>query len=109
MLATIERMEAGASDLARLRLVHLAISGAARLTGAERAEIANITSEAAPVTVLGLGQDAPPAAIQTAALSGIQKWRERGNRPLIDPATAEACELATRIYEGLYSAASAAN
>lgn len=109
MLAAIERMEAGASDLARLRLVHLAISGAARLTEAERAEIANITGEAAPVTVLGLGQDAPPAAIQTAALSGIQKWRERGNRPLIDPATAEACELATRIYEGLYSAASTTN
>lgn len=104
MLAAIERLEAGATDLARLRLVHLAMSGAAKLSDSDRLEIDRITAEAPPAEALGLEPGAGGSAVQSAALAGIQKWRERGNRPLSDPATTEACELATRIYEQIYAA-----
>jgi energy-coupling factor transporter ATP-binding protein EcfA2 len=103
MLAAIERLEAGATDLARLRLVHLAMSGAAKLSNSDRLEIDRITAEAPPAKALGLEPGAAGSALQSAALTGIRKWRERGNRPLSDPATTEACELATRIYEQLYA------
>lgn len=104
MLAAIERLEAGATDLARLRLVHLAMSGAATLSAGDRAEIDRITGESPPAEALGLEQDSPASTVQAAALQGVEKWRERENRPLSDPATREACELATRIYEQLYAA-----
>src|SRR5690606_12509410 len=108
MLSAVERLEAGATDLARLRLVHLAMSGAAKLSEADRDEIDRITGESPAVEALGLEPGSPASAVQAAALSGVQKWRERGNRPLSDPATTEACELATRIYEQFYAASASA-
>ena len=106
--AQIERVEAGAHELAELRLAHLALSGSARLSETEVAEVLRLTAPGDGPQRLGLDVGAPLDAVRDAALRGVERWRVRGENPALDPVTAQACEVAARSYEGLYVAATAA-
>jgi hypothetical protein len=98
-----ERIEAGGVEFARIRAAHLVASGAAKVREGERAELDRLFLSATPAAALGLGSDADAAAIQSAALAAIERWRTRAGEPLADPARREVCETAARTCEALYA------
>jgi hypothetical protein len=99
-----ERIEAGGVEFARIRAAHLVASGAAKVRDGEHAELDRLFLAASPQAALGLASDADPAAIQSAALQAIERWRTRAGEPLADPARREVCETAARTCEALYAA-----
>ncbi|HEX9260032.1 MAG TPA: dynamin family protein [Acidimicrobiales bacterium] len=105
VVAGVEELEAGAHELAELRLVHLLLTGMVSFGDDDAAEVRRVTGTSGTAARLGLPDDASPAEQQAAALAGIEKWRVRGERPTLDPAGREACAVVVRSYEGLYAAA----
>lgn len=103
LLRAVEEVEAGSHELAELRLVHLVLAGATRFDEQERDEALRVTGSGGAVTRLGLDPDAPGDAQVAAALAGVERWRQRRSHPLVDPATAEACDAMARSYEGLHA------
>jgi hypothetical protein len=106
--AEAERIEASAREFAELRLAHLALSRAIRLTPEETEEIARLTGPGDPARRLGLAEDADAAAVTTAALAGIERWRGRAEDPLADRLLVEAAEIVVRSYEAIYASSRAA-
>lgn len=106
--AEAERIEASAREFAELRLAHLALSRAIKLTQAEIDEITRLAGPGDAGGRLGLAEGADAAAISSAALSGIERWRGRAEDPLADRLLVEAAEIVVRSYEGIYAAARAA-
>ena len=106
--AEAERIEASAREFAELRLAHLALSRAIRLTQEETDEITRLTGPGAPARRLGLDDQADGSAVTAAALSGIERWRGRAEDPLSDRLLVEAAEIVVRSYEGIYAGTRAA-
>ena len=106
--AAIERVSAGAHQLAELRLAHLAMTRAARFSDDEVSEVQRLTTAASPHARAGLDPDAPRDVVEATALQGIERWRGRAEDPLADRITAEAASILVRSYEGIYAAARAA-
>jgi len=102
LAAEVERVEAGAHELAELRLLHLLLTGAVVLPEAEQQEVARVTAEGDPAERLGMPPDAGVEAERAAALERLEAWRRRAAHPLADRATAEACEVVAHSYERLY-------
>jgi len=102
--AEAERIEASAREFAELRLAHLALSRAIRLTPEETDEIARLTGPGEASRRLGLAEGADPSAVTSAALSGIERWRGRAEDPLADRLLVEAAEIVVRSYEAIYAA-----
>jgi hypothetical protein len=98
-----ERIEAGGVEFARIRAAHLVASGAAKVRDGALAELDRLFLAATPPAALGLGSDADSAAIQSAALAAIERWRTRAGEPLADPSRREVCETAARTCEALYA------
>ena len=98
-----ERIAAGAVDFARLRAANLVTAESLRVTDDERSELQRLFLAGTPVGSLGLAPDAPPEAVQAAALATIQRWRDRSNDPLADPALIEVCETAARTGERIFA------
>lgn len=101
---TVETLASTAHELAELRLLHLALTGAAGLDEAELAAIRDIVSEKPLPGRLGLAADASADEQRTAALRWVAHWRERGASPVISRDLATASEIAARSYEGVYAA-----
>lgn len=101
--AAVEEVEARSHELAELRLVHLVLAGATRLDEAEVEEALGVTGAGSVGVRVGLGDDADAEAVQQAALEAVSRWRTRMAHPMIDPTTAEACEILARSYEGIYA------
>jgi len=101
LAAEVERVEAGAHELAELRLLHLLLTGAVTLSEEEQQEVARLTTEGDPAERLGLAADAGVDAERAAALQRLEAWRRRAAHPLTDRATAEACEVVAHSYERL--------
>jgi hypothetical protein len=99
-----ERIEAGGVEFARIRAAHLVASGTAKVRDGEQAELDRLFLSSTPQAALGLASDADGAAIQSAALAAIERWRTRAGDPLADPARREVCETAARTCESLYAA-----
>ena len=99
-----ERIEAGATEFAQLRVAHLVLSGAVRVDEEEREEIERVLL--APTPVSGLGAGGAPGELRSRAVSAIERWRTRGSDPLADPALAETCETMARTYEAAYASIS---
>jgi hypothetical protein len=102
LAAEVERVEAGAHELAELRLLHLLLTGAVALPEAEQQEVARVTAEGDPAERLGLPPDAGVETERAAALERLEIWRRRAAHPLTDRASAEACEVVAHSYERLY-------
>ena len=104
----IERVSAGAHELAELRLAHLAMTRVARFSEEEIGEVQRLTTAGSPHARAGLEPDVSPDVVQAAALQGIERWRGRAEDPLADRITAEAASILVRSYEGIYAAVRAA-
>jgi hypothetical protein len=89
----VERIEATASELGELRLLHLAVAGVAGFGSDERAEITRLVLGTTPEERTGTEDP------RSAALEAIERWRLRASDPRNDPSTIEACDLAVRAYE----------
>ena len=103
LLDHIERVEASSHELAEMRLVHLMLAGMVQFTEAEQHEVERLTGEGAPARRLGLPDDADDAAMQVAALKGVDAWRRRGANPLANRELRDAYEILARSYEGIYA------
>ena len=88
----IERVEAGAHEFAQMRALHLVLAGAARLQDDEANEVIDLVAS-------------PPTADAPVLLAAIERWRTRAASPLVDPTTAEVCDVVARSYEAAYAAA----
>jgi hypothetical protein len=101
--SAVDRIEAGADELAELRLLHLLTTGAAHLDEDETAAARQLVLGGDARTRLDLDADADAETCRTAALAAVRRWRARGADPLGDPDTVEAADLAARAAEGLYA------
>ncbi|MGY1696889.1 dynamin family protein [Geodermatophilus sp. SYSU D00814] len=57
-----------------------------------------------PAARLGLPADTPPAALRTAAVAALGRWRAAAADPLADRATADAADVVVRSCEALLAA-----
>jgi hypothetical protein len=101
----IERIQASAHEFAELRLAHLVLSGAVRLSDGATAEVERMVAVGGPAQRAGLDRDASPYSIRTAAIQGIERWRAQAEDPLTDRLLADVCEVMARSYEGIFQAA----
>ena len=101
--SAVEQVEAGAHELAELRLLHLLLTGAVALGEEEQLEVARLTGGGDPAERLGLPADVGIEAERTATLQRIEAWRTRAAHPLTDRTTADACEVIAQSYERLYA------
>lgn len=101
----IDRLEASSGELALLRLQHLVLAGHVAMDDAERAEVDRLSGSAHLGVRVGLGADASPDDVRSAALAGVERWRARANNPLTDRRTIEAAEIISRAYEEIYASA----
>jgi hypothetical protein len=107
LAGAVERVEAGAHELAELRLLHLLLTGAVTLPEDEQQEVARLTGEGDPAERLGLPADAGIDTEQATALQRLEAWHRRAAHPLTDRATAQASEVIAHSYERLYGELSA--
>lgn len=99
----VDRLEASSQELALLRLLHLVLTGVVELSQDERAEVDRMCGSMSPTERAGLAAGADPAAVRTAALGGIERWRSRASSPLSDRRTIEASEIVARAYEEIHA------
>ena len=98
----VEQIEATTVQFAQVRAAHLVGSGLVVLPDAERGELERLFSGLEGAPSMGLAASATPTEVQTAALSGISRWRTLASDPLADPTYIEVCEVATRTLEQIY-------
>ncbi len=108
LTAAVERVEAGAHELAELRLLHLLFTGAVVLPEEEQQEVARLTGEGDPAERLGMPADAGVEEERAVAVQRLEDWRRRAAHPLTDRLTAEACEVVAHSYERLFGELTAA-
>ncbi len=102
-LATaLERVVAGAHELAELRLLIAVRAGSVGLHEGEVVEVERLVGGGAlAVERLGLPRDTPSPDARMAALVAHQRWAERAESPLSSVAVAEASRVIQRSYEAL--------
>jgi hypothetical protein len=99
----VEQIEATTVEFAQVRAAHLVGSGAVVLAASERADLDRLLSGQAPSLMVGLDASATSAAVRTAALAGIGRWRTLASDPLADPTLVEVCDVAARTLEHVYA------
>jgi hypothetical protein len=103
LLAAVEEVEAGAYELAELRLLHLMLTGAVEFPIEIREEVARLTGGGDPAERLGLPAEAEAATQLAVTLERLEEWRTRAAHPLTDRVSADACEIVIRSYERIFS------
>lgn len=98
----VERLEAGAHELAELRLAHLALTGSVSFDADELAEIERLTRGGPAAALLDLPADTPADGLRTGLLAAIDRWRTRAEDPVADPLTRDAARTLARTYEGRF-------
>ncbi len=103
LAAAVERVLAGAHELAELRLLIAIRSGAVSLDEDETAEVDRLLGGVGATLAerLGLTPDTPPAGQRAAALAAHQRWATRAESPLTSVTAAEAARVIQRSYEGV--------
>ncbi len=106
----IERVLAGAHELAELRLLNALQTGAVSLRQDELAEAERLLggTGGSPAARLGLDPDADPTQMRACALQALGRWQRRAESPLSTRPTADACRILIRTCEGLYATLTAA-
>jgi hypothetical protein len=102
---SIEQLEAAATEVAAIRLLHLVISDQTRLSDDEVTEVRALVVEGDDRRRLGLDPASTSEEVQQEALAAAGRWHTRSGDPLADPVTVEACELAARLFEQVYARA----
>lgn len=104
--AGLERLEAGAHELAELRLLATLRGPAAGMdrTLAREAERLLGGRGMAAHERLDLPASATPEELRAAAVAAVARWRARAESPLTDRATATRCRLVVRSCEALAAA-----
>jgi hypothetical protein len=106
LLAEVERIRAGAHELAETRLLGALRSGAVTVKDDEVDAVERLLGASGPAATarLGLPADAPAERIREHAADGVDRWRRRAESPLAGPADAEAARTVVRTYEGILAA-----
>ncbi|MGR0220506.1 dynamin family protein [Agromyces sp. ZXT2-6] len=104
---SIERLESNAHELRELALLSAARTSGLGLSPADSAEAERLIGAAGTGLAdrLGLPDDAAPEDLHRAATAALQRWRALAGSPLLDRASAEACDVVTRSCEALVIAA----
>jgi hypothetical protein len=99
----VERVEAGAAEVAAVRLLHVVVSGQTRLADDEIAEVRRLVVEPDDRRRLGLVDESTDDEVHRTAGAAAGRWHARAGDPLADPTTVEACELTARLLEQIYA------
>jgi hypothetical protein len=103
--ADIERIGAGAHELAELRALVAVRSGAVPLDEAASAEVERLLGTGgSPGVRLGLPSDVPADEVWSALVDAVQRWRARAEHPLAPPSVTEISQVAVRTLEGIAAA-----
>lgn len=99
----IDRILAGAHELAELRLLGALRSGVVTLPTSTVTEAERLLGESgtAAAARLGLPLDAGTDELREAAFSALDRWRRHAVNPMITRPTAEACRVVIRSCEGI--------
>jgi hypothetical protein len=102
----LERITAGAHEIAELRLLHAMRTGAVAFKDDEVEDVERMLGVAGPSSAarLGLPADAPPGAVNEALAAALSRWRRRAESPLTARPVAEAARVLVRTCEGLLAA-----
>jgi hypothetical protein len=101
----IERMAAGAHELAELRVLVAVRSGGVPLDDEAVSEIERLLDAGTPVAArLGLPDDAAPEDVWAALVDAVARWRARAEHPLAPAAVGEVSQVVVRTLEGLAAA-----
>ncbi len=103
LIEEIERVEATAPELAELRLLHLATSGAAGFDDAESQEVDRLISDDSVEFRLGVPDGTDRAALGAIIVDRLDGWRRQAAHPLATSRRREACELVATEYERLHA------
>jgi Dynamin family len=103
LIATLDRVNSAAHELAELRLLTAVRMGDLELRESEQDEVERLAGlvGASPHARLGLPVDAPLNEIRQALDDALTKWRRRGENPMSTQATVEASRVIVRTCEGL--------
>ncbi|WP_425300789.1 dynamin family protein [Nocardia wallacei] len=103
LLPRVRTLLADVHGFAELRLLGRLRTDEFPLPADDLAELHRLIggSGIAAATRLGLPGTASPSELRAAALAAVRKWRTRARHPLVDRATANACETGARSAEGL--------
>lgn len=99
----VEQVESAATEVASIRLLHLAISGQTQLSQDDIGEIRRLTVETDDRLRMGLISDDSEDDLRRRAVDAASRWHVKAGDPLADPTTVEACELAARLTEQVYA------
>ena len=102
VMSSVDRIEASAIGLSRLRAAHLVLSGAARLKESEREPLERILLKANMAEMLGLEPGSSNEVVKAMALSEVARWRTRAGDPLSGPLETEVFEAAARTGETIF-------
>ena len=99
----IERVEAGAHELAELELLVGVRAGAIRLDEDEVVEVERVVGSigAGHAARLGIAPDASPRVLQTTALASHDRWAVRAEHPLTSVTVATAARVMQRSYQAI--------
>ncbi len=102
----IERILAGAHELAELRLLAVLRAGSVGLPRAGVAEAERLLGEsgAAAAARLGLPVDASTAELRDEAFGALDRWQRHAMNPMFGRATVDACRVVVRSCEGILAA-----
>jgi hypothetical protein len=101
--ADLERAEAGAHELAEVRLLVAVRTGGVELPEDEAAEVERLVERAGLPVVDRLGLDAhsPEDLVRETVQRRVEHWRRRAGHPFAARATVDAAEIVMRSYEGM--------
>ena len=103
LLPEVERIRAGAHELAETRLLGALRSGAVTVKPEEADAVERLLGSYGPRPAdrLGLPVEAAKADVRAAATAAASRWRRQAESPLAGPADVEAARILVRTCEGL--------
>jgi predicted GTPase len=100
--AEVERVLAGAHELAELRLLQAMRAGAVEFRDDDEATAAErLLTGATPAERAGLPADAKPEAVRAALAEAVGRWQRKAESPMTSREVADAARILVRSGEGI--------
>jgi len=99
----LEETVSAAHEFAELRLAHLMATGMTMLSRDDTDRVTRLVTPGPMSDRLGVASLPTAGRAQELMLAEIEHWRTLAANPAFDPVTVEACDIAARCAEGLYS------